>query len=237
MMLSASLPYRPGLCSLLIWLAVSFSLYAQHDPILRYQQRAGNHALLYNGEEELKYTRKYLNQPYYRQTECAPGDLYAFGRIYKQIDMRIDLYKNQLIVRSPDQRFHIVIPGSGVDSVKLHGHTFIYSPAGTETGELPPGYYFLLHKGTRCILLGRGWMEPLRQETNNIIRIRFKPTERYYFFDGQAWKTISGKSALLSRMQGRQKEMKAFIKKNQLDFRKNKEEALTATARYYESLP
>lgn len=237
--------YRPYVYGLLLFLAGSLGFRAsaqtpahpQTDLIRRYQQQAGNHALLYNGEEELKYTRRYLNQPYYRQTDCAPGRLWRRGLLYKDVDMRLDLYKNQLIVRSPDQRFHLIIPSAEVDSVQLHGHTFVFNhPASGQSG-LPAGYYMRLHQGRRCALWSRQWMEIIRQETNKVIRIRFKTLERYYFFDGEKWKTIKSKSALLGLMPGRQKEMKAYIKRNRLNFQKNKEEAFTAVARYYESLP
>lgn len=238
-----SFSYQPYVYGLLLFLAshLGFDVLAQTqthaDLIRRYQQQAGNHALLYNGEEELKYTRRYLNQPYYRQTDCVPGQLWRQGSLYKNVDMRLDLYKNHLIVRSPDQRFHLIIPSDEVDSVQLHGHTFVFNHPASGQNELPAGYYMQLHKGHRCTLWGRQWMEITRQETNNVIRIRFKTIERYYFFDGKKWKTIKNKSALLKQMPGRQKEMKAYIKRNRLNFRKNKEEAFTTMMRYYESLP
>lgn len=237
--------YRPYVCGLLLFLAGSLGFRAsaqtpahtQTDLIRRYQQQAGNHALLYNGEEELKYTRRYLNQPYYRQTDCAPGRLWRRGLRYDDVDMRLDLYKNQLIVRSPDQRFHLIIPSEEVDSVQLHGHTFVFNQPASGHSELPAGYYRQLHQGRRCALWSRQWMEIARQEINKVIRIRFKTLERYYFFDGEKWKTAKSKSALLKQMPGRQKEIKAYIKRNRLNFRTNKEEAFTAVVRYYESLP
>lgn len=230
---------RLCLYSLALCLAGSLRLAAQSaDPVLRYQQQAGKYALLYNGEEELKYTRRYLNQPYYPGADCAQGDLYAWGLRYSQVHLRIDLYKQQLIVRSPDQRFHLVVPAAQVDSVKLHGHTLFYNDATKETmSQLPAGYYFRLHEGSRCTLVARSWMETLREETNKVIRIRFKPIRRYYFFDGQKWKTVKSKSALLKCMPGHAKALKAYIKQQQLSFKKDKkEEAFTALARYYETL-
>lgn len=209
----------------------------QTDLIRHYQQQAGNYALLYNGEEELKYTRRYLNQPYYRQTDCVPGNLWRRGVLYPDVDMRLDLYKNQLIVRSPDRRFHLIISSAEVDSVQLHGHTFVFNHSTSGQSGLPAGYYMQLHKGRRCALWGRQFIQTIRQETNKAIRIRFKTIERYYFFDGEKWKTVKNKSALLKQMPGRQKEIKAYIKRNRLDFRKNREEAFTSVVRYYESLP
>lgn len=232
--------YRFYLCSLMLYLASSFPLGAQQtaETALRYQQQAGGYALLYNGEEELKYTRRYLNQPYFRGADCTRGDLYAWGLCYRKIDMRIDLYKQQLIVRSPDQRFHLIIPAVQVDSVRLYDHTLFYNHA-TPQGikELSEGYYFRLHKGERCTLLRRQWMETMQEETNKVIRIRFKPVDRYYFFDGLVWKTVKSKSALLKCMRGHTKELKAYIKQQKFSFKKDKKEAaFTALARYYETL-
>ncbi len=237
--------YRSFVCSLLLFLTSGFGFgtsaqmqaQTQTDLVSRYQQKAGNHALLYNGEEELKYTRRYLNQPYYRQADCVSGRLWRRGLLYTDVDMRLDLYKNQLIVRSPDQRFHLIVPSAEVDSVQLHGHTFVFNHPASGQSELPAGYYMQLYQGRRCTLWGRQFIETVRLETNNVIRIRFKTIERYYFSDGKKWKTVKNKSALLKQMPGRQKEIKAYIKRNRLNFRKNKEEAFTAVARYYDSLP
>lgn len=61
-----------------------------------------------------------------KSEKYVPGDLSFEGILYKDVKMRLDLYKNELLLFSPDNRYNIVLPSDRVDYAEFHGYDIFY---------------------------------------------------------------------------------------------------------------
>lgn len=83
-------------------------------------------SVIYHGKEQLKYPTSIRNHPYLKSEKYVPGDLSFEGILYKDVKMRLDLYKNELLLFSPDNRYNIVLPSDRVDYAEFHGYHIFY---------------------------------------------------------------------------------------------------------------
>ena len=85
------------------------------DAVDDYVSSAAGQSVIYHGKEQLKYPTSIRNHPYLKSEKYVPGDLSFEGILYKDVKMRLDLYKNELLLFSPDNRYNIVLPSDRVD--------------------------------------------------------------------------------------------------------------------------
>ena len=79
------------------------------DAVDDYVSSAAGQSVIYHGKEQLKYPTSIRNHPYLKSEKYVPGDLSFEGILYKDVKMRLDLYKNELLLFSPDNRYNIVL--------------------------------------------------------------------------------------------------------------------------------
>lgn len=65
----------------------------------------------------------YKGDPYYDSRDFATGSVVFNGILYEGLNIRLDIYKQQAVVRTPTNNV-IVIPCEKVRRVSLHGRTF-----------------------------------------------------------------------------------------------------------------
>ena len=124
------------------------------DAVDDYVSSAAGQSVIYHGKEQLKYPTSIRNHPYLKSEKYVPGDLSFEGILYKGVKMRLDLYKNELLLLSPDNRYNIVLPSDRVDYAEFHGYDIFYRYPDERSGNLPEGYYLRLHEG-KCTVLGK----------------------------------------------------------------------------------
>ena len=92
------------------------------DAVDDYVSSAAGQSVIYHGKEQLKYPTSIRNHPYLKSEKYVSGDLSFEGILYKGVKMRLDLYKNELLLLSPDNRYNIVLPSDRVDYAEFHGY-------------------------------------------------------------------------------------------------------------------
>ena len=101
---------------------------------------ASEYAPLYNGQVEMPYTRsQYFNTPYYAGEEYVAGTLdLATGIQYTDIPTRIDLFRQQVVVLTPEEKRPVIVPHQKLAAVRLHGQEFRYHEPEGKPGEYSP---------------------------------------------------------------------------------------------------
>ena len=102
------------------------------DAVDDYVSSAAGQSVIYHGKEQLKYSTSIKNHPYLKSEKYVPGDLSFEGILYKGVKMRLDLYRNELLLLSPDNRYNIVLPSDRVDYAEFHGYP-IFRTSGRAT--------------------------------------------------------------------------------------------------------
>lgn len=205
------------------------------DAAADYASFASGQAVIFHGKEQLKYSPSIKNHPYLKSDKYVPGNLSFEGILYEGVKMRLDLYKNELLLLSPDERYNIVLPSDRVDFAHFHGyHIFYHDPEGKENS-LPEGYYLRLHDG-RCTVLEKPSCAFSKQIKGLEVEESFDQSVKYYIQKEGAYYPVGSKGSVLKVFKERKKELARYIKQEKLDFRHAREEAIVAVAREYERL-
>lgn len=200
-----------------------------------YASFAAGQAVIFHGKEQLKYSPSIKNHPYLKSDKYVPGNLSFEGILYEDVKMRLDLYKNELLLLSPDERYNIVLPSDRVDFAHFHGyHIFYHDPEGKENS-LPEGYYLRLYDG-RCTVLEKPSCAFSKQIKGLEVEESFDQSVKYYIQKEGAYYPVGSKGSVLKVFKERKKELARYIKQEKLDFRHAREEAIVAVAREYERL-
>lgn len=206
------------------------SIQAQQVAFDEFRKEAGDYAALYTGKAEVSYNmQKYLNHPYWGTEEFCNGAIYYNGWLYTDIKLRYDTYKKLLIVVTPIKQTALQVDLRKVDYFVMNGQKFV-----------PQGDSFaaLLYESpqlclTQCIL--------------STLRAQVKKEDFYYsqfkknvFFnlhkDGTDF-TLSSRSDFLKLFPSIKKQLKAFCRKEKLNFGENsRAQAMVALTRYTDSL-
>ena len=179
------------------------------------------------------------NHPFLEDDQFTKARLSYQKIIYPEALLRLDLYRNELIVRSPGFR-NIVLHPENVDFVELHGKRIIYFQTDSLPGCPSSGYYFLLYSGNYMLLekrsallidkVGRNYINPGQLERY------YEFSTRYYLYKDGVYYTIRNKRGLLKALLPYKKELKRFISTRKLNFRNDAEKFLILSIVEYEKL-
>lgn len=210
-------------------------LWAQHNLVNEYLKEAGNYAQLYNGEVATIYNPfVYKNGPYYKSEDYVVGELTYRGNMYPSQQIRLDLYKDQLVVLVPGVRLGVIVNPYNLNEANIYGRTVIYHTPLLESG-LREGYYVQLHAGLTLQLLGRFTMKLSDVKDDN--RKYYYLVQRYYIVHNGTYYPVRNGSAFSKLFPTHKKEIKGFIKVNGLTFSENsREEDLTKLAEFCEEI-
>lgn len=99
-----------------------------NSEIQEYFQTTGALSIIYQGIEQEKYPVNYLNNPYFADPDYTQGQVWFNGILYPNVNMRFDMYRQQLIVQAENQPYNILIPYEKLDSAIIHGFKLKYYP-------------------------------------------------------------------------------------------------------------
>ncbi len=169
-----------------------------------------------------------LPQPVTPVESYDSGDIFYDGVLYTGVKMRLDLYRDELVVVPNEIMFFgAVLDPERFGYADLRGYRIIASPS----GELPGIYYLQLYDGPH---------EVLKKERFELDRNQGKFTGRvirYYIEKDGVWHNVGKRKGRVLRLfRDRGDELRRFIRSRGIDIRRNTENALVETVKEYERL-
>jgi hypothetical protein len=200
---------------------------------VEYLKMVNEESVLYYGnlQEELPRT---TNHSFLQDAQYAKARLSYLGVIYPEVMLRLDLWRDELVIYSPDNRNVVLFP-ENVDDAELYDKRIIYLQPDNLPGSPSQGYYYQLHSGN-CTVLEKQTASLNRKENMGRWEEYYIISTKFYLLKDGAYQTIRTKRGLLQALQPYKKELKRFISANHLSFRKNQEEFLVQTVSEYEKL-
>ena len=115
------------LTTLLTFIAVAHTdAYGQGLTIDDYLQKAGDHALLYQGRIEPPFNqRQWMTHPFWEDNDVHVGTISFKGIVYPNVSIRYDVYKNLVSVISPVRGLAIVPDQQFIDYFVIDGKRFV----------------------------------------------------------------------------------------------------------------
>ena len=95
-----------------------------------YFSSASDFARLYVGEIEPQYQKSVWHDiPYYKDnTDRYQGRISYYGVVYDDVQLRFDLYKQQVVVLSPVGNIYCLPEQAYVDWFEMDGHKYVHDP-------------------------------------------------------------------------------------------------------------
>lgn len=211
---------------LLSSLTNSISSYAQGQ-VRDYMDKAGLFSRLYSGEVTSRYNPQiYQGSPYFNGENYTIGTIVFNNVEYPELNILLDLYKQQVIIINPNN-YAIIVPNEKIQKVILNDNVFMWRNSTPENGLKYSGFYIHYFTGKNVELVCDE-RYVIREE--KIIPITFEQKERFYLKKGDFYYKISGKGDFLKIFPEAKKQINEYAKSQRLDFSTRKIQSMISLA-------
>lgn len=189
-------------------------------------------ALLYNGTEFQDYDTAVAGIPFYPDASLHTGMISYGGIRYSGVRMMYDVYKDRLVINSYNN--HLLMPAmASIDTFYFYGRAYERLRPDTLHGFPGEGIYEVVYAG-RVSLLARH-VKTIQSDPRDRHKY-FMDQTRYYLVRGGAYHAAGTPKALLELLSDHKKEMRQFIRQNNLRFEDNATEDMKSVITYYDQL-
>ena len=211
-------------------------IFAQDNSAMNYLQQTGIYAELYCGKMETAYNSiQYENLPYYINADFTDAAVIYKKNYFPNQKVRLDLFKEQLIILSPEKQYGIILNSQYVEKVMMYNKTFVLLTPPKESG-LKTGYYIQLLDKEKMQFFCKESYTFEQRIRENIVWNSFNHKIRYYLCYNDRYYTIRNKRSFSKIFPQYKKQINAFVNDNRLNFKQNTMTSLTALAAFCEGL-
>jgi hypothetical protein len=206
--------------------------------VANYNTAIGEQSHLYNGPEYEFYDPTIKGNAYvFENKSFIPGSVKYGAAVYRDIPMLYDLNKDVVVVLLYNHFTKFSLLSERVHEFWLLNHHFIrLNTDSTGKAALATGFYDQLYQGKNVGIIVKRAKSIQTSTSNNTIESFFSETRDYYVKKGNSYLSFSGKGGLLDIFKDKKKELRQYIKANNLDFRENLEQAIVSAATYYDHI-
>jgi hypothetical protein len=225
-------------CLLTLFIFV-ISLHAQDSEI---QQKAAllasfnnssQQLRLYNGVEHTGYPGV-KGDAYYLTREWKTGSVVYDGILYNDVPMLYDIYKDQVIVKHPNEVFIVGLISSKVKSFTIDGYHFRRLEAEGLPANMQPGFYQVLVDQPITVLARRTkWR---REYITTVMEYEFMPRNQYFVLKDGVYSQIRSEGNLMQLFGSERAQVKQHLRKDGLRYKKMPEQTIVAAVLFYQSL-
>jgi hypothetical protein len=200
-----------------------------YNPFIEKQSR------LYDGIEHLGYSVRIKGHAYFLTKELQTGTVVYDELEFVNVPMVYDLLKEQVVIQHFNGFTKIALVQEKVKEFTLNGHHFIRLKAGTASrSPIITGYYDELYTGRLKVLVKRG--KVIDETIKDELEREFMQMDLIFIQKEGTYYLIKNYKGLLTVLKNKSKEVRQYLRKNRIKFRKNAEEAILKATVYYDSL-
>jgi len=209
-----------------------FTQTAIDSAVASYHQFTGKRSRLLNGLEYTGYT-KIEGHAYFLDDQWQTGSVVYDGLVYNNIPMQYDLLKDFVVVLHPDGYPAFRLFNEKVTEFTLARHRFIRIVRDSlSLSPLATGYYDELYNGKLLVLAKRTKL--IDERVSDKLDRMFIAKNYYYIRKDGVFYSVKSYKDLLTILKDRSKEIRQYLRKNKIKYRKAKENAIVKAAAYYD---
>ena len=210
------------------------------EGVLVYQQNFGYHIPLFSGTLYSFNKTNTKGHPFFQSNEWQSGDILINGRVFFDLEIKLDIYKDALILNHQINDFNsqaIVIEDRSLEGVFFMDRYFINIQAEeADSLRIKEGYYEQAYYD-KCMVLVK-YHKSISQElkySTDLIE-EFVSDIDYYLICNDKASIINSKKALINAFPEHNKKVKRFIKDSRIQYANQKIENIIKIVRFYDSL-
>lgn len=206
--------------------------------VANYNTAIGEQSHLYNGPEYEFYDPTIKGNAYvFDNKSFTTGSVRYGAAVYRDIPMLYDLNKDVVVVLLYNHFTKFSLLSERVPEFWLLNHHFIrLNTDSTGKAALATGFYDQLYQGRKIGIIVKRAKSIQTSTGNNTVESYFSETKDYYVKKEGNYFSFSGKGGLLDIFKDKKKELRKYIRTNDIDFRENFERAVVNVATYYDQL-
>jgi hypothetical protein len=201
-----------------------------------YHQAIGEQSGLYNGSQYGKYPFFFAEggYPFFKEDKPDTGSVMYDGIMYEQVELQYDEVQEVLIMQDSTRRIQLL--NQKIAGFTLFNNTFIRIIKDSTAAPLVrTGFYNLLYKGNISLL--KREEKIIREDVSTGELLRFIDPDVYYYIQkDNIFYSIKKKSSILDIFKDRKKDIRQYIRKNKLNYKKNRDNMLIKVTAYYDQL-
>ncbi|HVM87431.1 MAG TPA: hypothetical protein VMT76_04535 [Puia sp.] len=216
--------------------STSTQLQASKAAVTFYRKYIDENIGLNNGSEYVAYDFRIKGHPYFESGTLQKGNVMYCGTLYDEIDMAYDIVEDALIILKNDDNVRIRLAKEKIDSFLWLDHFFVrlVQDSNNKTS-VPTGFYDRLYNGQIKLYARRKKIIMEKIEGNENERW-FQENDAYIIHKDKSYYPVQKESDLFNLLNDKKKEIKKYLRKNKIKFRKEKETAILAAIVYYDKL-
>lgn len=212
----------------------TYSKAAYNNAVNYYYKYTDHQARLYNGFLHIGYSHKIEGVAYYIDANWRKGTVVYDGLRFNDVNMLYDIYKDELVI----QHFHRLMLTLHNEKVKEFSwddnHFIRYLRDSTQKGSPATGFYQVLYKGKTTLMAKR--QKILEETVTDVLEQKFIPKNFYYINRDNAWYSVKTFKELRSILKEHSKEIRQYLRKNKIKYRRERERALVLALQQFDAL-
>lgn len=194
---------------------------------------------LYRGDEYVTYAPQLKEgYPYFGENSKRKGMVAYDKIIYNDVYLYYDLVTGQVVINDFYDVFKIALIGQLVDSFSIENHFFIRLRDSLNPTQPRNGFYERLYSGhIQLLKKEKKTIEEDLYSSNVVQRFIHGADSAYYLKIGNVYHPVNNKRSLQNLLQDRKKDLRKFIRTQQLSMRKDRENTLIKVTAWYDTLP
>ncbi len=200
----------------------------------QYMKNIGAGSYLYNGVAFEKYWNRVVGHPFF-MSEFQQGSLYYDGTFYEDIPLIYDISRDQLVSKNFSKTNDVILLSEKLRFFTLGSSKFVKIDADSSNTSLESGFYESLYQGLYTVLSKhkKVILHSMKGDENIT---RFKQYDYYYLEKDGKYHSIDSESDLLSLLKDQRAEMRKFLNRKEINFKKDPAGTVVQAIQYYEKL-
>lgn len=199
-----------------------------------YQETIKDDSFLDEGREYIGYTNKIGGHAFFEVSNWETGKIFYKGQLYKNVPLLYDLADEEVVVRQYSNPFKIKLFKEEVSYFSLRDHHFVRIKASDAKGKpMVVGFYDRIYGGETQVLVKR--KKNLEEKVDGTVLIRrFVQENQVYIQKEGGYYPVKRKGSVLRVLKDQKKEIRRYLKKNQIFFRKDPESTIVKMVEFYD---
>lgn len=202
----------------------------------QYTKFIGPSSYLYNGTAYVRYWNGVRGDPFFLTEAFQNGNINYGGVLYTDVPLVYDITRDELITKNFTKETDIKLVSEKVNEFFIGKHDFVRLSADhLNNTAINPGFYERLYNGTTAVYVRHEKkIERSARAEDNFSK--FTQYDIYYLVKDSVFHVIEGESGLSSVLKDQRQEVRKFLGKKDINYKKDPEGTIVQVAAFYDRL-